>query len=89
MWTSSTRRRRRSWCIDRNSEAKRAIRAASSDAIVITDNATDDRVLLLAGVERAKGLATCLDVAPAVAPALEKAGLSRDIASGTGYIDAL
>ena len=46
--------------IDRDPEAKRAICAASSDAIVVTDNATDDKVLLRAGIERARGLVTCL-----------------------------
>ena len=46
--------------IDRDSEAERAVRSASPEALVIADNATRDQVLVRAGIERAKGLVTCL-----------------------------
>ena len=46
--------------IDRGEEAAEALRRISPDVLIVPDDATRDRVLRTAGVERAKGLVTCL-----------------------------
>ncbi len=46
--------------IDRDEEAAEALRRISPDVLIVPDDATRDRVLRTAGVERAKGLVTCL-----------------------------
>ena len=46
--------------IDWDEEAAEALRRISPDVLIVPDDATRDRVLRTAGVERAKGLVTCL-----------------------------
>ena len=46
--------------IEQHPEAIDTLRKVSPDALVIEDNATEDRVLKEAGIDRAMGLVTCL-----------------------------
>ena len=46
--------------IERDEEARQALRRVSADILTVSDDATRDRVLREAGVERARGLVTCL-----------------------------
>ena len=46
--------------VERYPEAVEALRKVSPDALIVEDNATEDRVLKEAGIDRAMGLVTCL-----------------------------
>ena len=46
--------------IERDADAIRSLRGLSADALVVEDDATKDRVLREAGIDRAKGLVSCL-----------------------------
>ena len=46
--------------IDQNRDAIRSLRRTWPDALMIQDDATDDQVLMDAGIERAAGLVSCL-----------------------------
>ena len=46
--------------VERNEETVEALRRASPQVPIVLDDATEDRALVAAGVERAKGLVTCL-----------------------------
>ena len=46
--------------IERDPEARQALRRVSPDVLTVSDDATTDRGLGAAGVERARGLVTCL-----------------------------
>ncbi len=46
--------------IERDEEAAETLRRASPQVLILPDDATKDRALRAAGVERAKGLVTCL-----------------------------
>lgn len=46
--------------IERDEDAIRSLRGLSTDALIVEDDATKDRALREAGIERAKGLVSCL-----------------------------
>lgn len=46
--------------LDLDREARRSLRRIVPGAVTVADNATDDRALVRAGVERARGLVSCL-----------------------------
>ena len=46
--------------VERYPEAVEALQKINPDVLVVEDNATEDRVLTEAGIDRAMGLVTCL-----------------------------
>ena len=50
--------------VERYPEAVEALQKINPDVLVIEDNATEDRVLTEAGIDRAMGLVTCLSGIP-------------------------
>lgn len=81
--------------VERDEEAVEALRRASPEVLILLDDATNDRALATAGVERAKGLVTCLsDDADNLYVCLTARHLNPDLtviarAEGTPAIDKM